>query len=243
PAHARLTQSHRFDPTQGIGLLKNAIQKNDPAAAWQALQSATGVLSCQPPSTDKRQLPARLKKFLASPDLETFRGYPASSTLREAFARFDTFRVLCATHDGPSGVDAFNAAFREILNIPRLGRGDPLMVTQNDPANNVYNGDTGLCWDDGSVHFPDPEKPGEFRSFSQHRLSGLVPAFAITVHKSQGSDFDNVLVSLPEKHTPLLTRELLYTAVTRARSRCALWASRDAIFAAAQNPSSGGGVG
>jgi exodeoxyribonuclease V alpha subunit len=100
-----------------------------------------------------------------------------------------------------------------------------VMVAANDYAVRLYNGDIGLvALDDEKrprIHFPDPQKGG-MRSIAPVRLPPYEPAFAMTVHKSQGSEFDHVLLVLPETDLPVLTRELLYTAITRARQKVTL---------------------
>jgi exodeoxyribonuclease V alpha subunit len=100
-----------------------------------------------------------------------------------------------------------------------------VMVAANDYAVRLYNGDIGLVALDEEgrprIHFPDPQKGG-MRSIAPVRLPPYEPAFAMTVHKSQGSEFDHVLLVLPETDLLVLTRELLYTAITRARQKVTL---------------------
>ncbi len=237
PARAHLVHSHRFDPEKGIGLLKTAIQQGDESRAWQSLTSAThaDAISLGEAVGSARELPGRIETLLASPELHDFRSYLRADSVGEAFKRFDTFRVLCATHHD---VDAFNTAFANLFNLKSGAHGWPLMITRNDPVTNLFNGDIGLCWKNGdtlAAHFPDPDNPSSFRVLPIAQLPANDPAFAITIHKSQGSAFTRVLVVLPDASSPLLTRELLYTAVTRARHHCALWTPRAAFSAAVRN--------
>lgn len=110
------------------------------------------------------------------------------------------------------------------------------MVTANDYGLKLFNGDVGLA-------LPDPEGEGELRVFfaapeggvrgiSPLRLPEHETVYAMTVHKSQGSEFDKVLLMLPESDSPVLTRELIYTGITRARSRVELWGSGELLRAA-----------
>jgi exodeoxyribonuclease V alpha subunit len=156
-------------------------------------------------------------------------------TLHQAFARF---RVLCATRDGPRGVHAANAHVSQWLRRGLSANNDPdarspwftgrpVMVLRNDQALKLYNGDIGIArrepnglWE---VWFPAPE--GGFRAIPAVRLPPHQTAFAMTVHKSQGSEFDSVLVMMPAQPGRVLNRELLYTAVTRARTQVTLVAS------------------
>jgi len=102
--------------------------------------------------------------------------------------------------------------------------GRPVMITRNDPALGLYNGDIGIALPDEDgrlrVWF---EQQGEIKSVLPSRLPSHQTVFAMTIHKSQGSEFDRVLMVLPEKDTPVLTRELVYTGITRAKQRCELY--------------------
>jgi exodeoxyribonuclease V alpha subunit len=150
-------------------------------------------------------------------------------------AAFDRFRVLCALRDGPRGVQAvnrwmdtqarqrlasLNAAFDADAG-PDWPLGRPVMVLRNDPLLRLANGDIGFVLPaaDGriAVHFAAPD--GGFRALPPQRLPPVETAYATTVHKAQGSEFDAVLLLLPARPSRVLTRELLYTAVTRARER------------------------
>jgi exodeoxyribonuclease V alpha subunit len=112
------------------------------------------------------------------------------------------------------------------------------MITRNDYNLQLFNGDSGII-------LPDPDASGELRAFllsAEGKLRRFLPsglpqhetAFALTVHKSQGSEFDQLLLVLPERDNPVLTRELLYTAITRARSAVELWCNEGIFRAAVQ---------
>lgn len=139
------------------------------------------------------------------------------------------FRVLCAVREGPRGVDSLNAtltrAFRRQLGpldsdpASPWYPGRPVMVTRNDATLQLFNGDVGVTLPDAQgrplVHFPTPE--GGWRAWPPAALPPHETAWAMTAHKAQGSEFDEVVVVLPQRPSRVLTRELLYTAVTRAR--------------------------
>jgi exodeoxyribonuclease V alpha subunit len=150
----------------------------------------------------------------------------------DAFARF---RTLCAVRDGARGVEAINRLvskhFRSALKHPldpgehsEWYPGRPVMVLRNDYVLKLFNGDIGIVMpdDSGALMVFFPEGDAGFRAVAPVRLPAHETAFAMTVHKSQGSEFDQVLVLLPADHNPVLTRELVYTAVTRARLRVTL---------------------
>ena len=141
------------------------------------------------------------------------------------------FRVLCAVHDGPQGVVAVNAALTQWAR-ERLGGldaaphspwypGRPVLVLRNDPALKLFNGDIGITLPDPTaggalrVLFPSPH--GTWRALAPARLPEHQTAYAMTVHKAQGSEFGQALLLLPDLGSRVLTRELLYTAVTRVQ--------------------------
>lgn len=155
------------------------------------------------------------------------------------FAAFEAFRVLCATRQGERGVEGVNnrlaAAFRGPGGASPTGlhAGLPLMIRRNDPGTRLFNGDIGLVLEDAQglgAWFADGQ--GGYRRLSPGRLPAWEPAFAMTVHKSQGSEFDAVTLVLPERDSPLLSRELVYTAVTRARRQVRLLGRGDLLLQA-----------
>jgi exodeoxyribonuclease V alpha subunit len=146
-------------------------------------------------------------------------------------AAFERFRVLCAVREGPRGVAAVNQWLseqaREWVGAPAASPwypGRPVMVLRNDPLLRLFNGDIGITLpgEQGEplVHFASAD--GALRAIPAQRLPAHETAFALTVHKAQGSEFDELLVLLPALPSRVLTRELLYTALTRARRQVAL---------------------
>ena len=115
--------------------------------------------------------------------------------------------------------------------------GRPLLVTENDYALRLYNGDTGVVIAAGEDQVVAAfERGREIVGFSPTRLAAVETVYAMTVHKSQGSQFGTAAVLLPDPGSPILTRELLYTAVTRARDRLILVGGEEAIRAAVARP-------
>jgi len=150
--------------------------------------------------------------------------------------QFEKYRVLCARRSGPWGVTGINDAIEELLSEegyinPSQGfyHNMPLLILKNDYRRNLYNGDTGLVRKNGeSLHFT-VAADGEVRRFNPAFLSDTQKVFAMTIHKSQGSEYDGCLIVLPAEDSPLLTRELLYTALTRARHRAVILASEEIL--------------
>jgi exodeoxyribonuclease V alpha subunit len=163
--------------------------------------------------------------------------------LRALLQAFDGFRLLTAVREGPFGSVALNARLTDALGH-RPGadgwyEGRPVMVTRNEPSLDVFNGDVGVAITPHSassggqalrVWFFDG---ATLRSVAAARLSAVETAYALTVHKSQGSEFAHVALVLPAEDAPVLTRELVYTGITRARQRLTLVAPKPALLAAA----------
>jgi exodeoxyribonuclease V alpha subunit len=136
-----------------------------------------------------------------------------------------------------------NRAIEKILREERLIIGPqnaypgvPILITQNDNPLRLYNGDIGILLPDpaDSSHLLawSASDDGGLRRIPPARLPEHEPAFAMTVHKSQGSEFDTVLLILPDKESPLLTRELIFTGLTRARNRVEVWFQESVLRAA-----------
>ncbi|MCP9491021.1 MAG: exodeoxyribonuclease V subunit alpha [Solirubrobacteraceae bacterium MAG38_C4-C5] len=163
----------------------------------------------------------------------------------EALDALAGFRVLCAHRRGDHGVTTWMARIerwlaQEIDGFAAEGEwyaGRPLLVTENDYALRLYNGDTGVVVA-GADGRPTAafERRGEIVEIRPSRLSAVDTVYAMTVHKSQGSQFDTAAVLLPPPDSRILTRELLYTAVTRARERLVLVGTQDAVRAAVERP-------
>jgi exodeoxyribonuclease V alpha subunit len=161
----------------------------------------------------------------------------------DAYKRYREFQILCALRHGPYGVGELNRLAEESLaeaglleGEGRWYRGRPVMITRNDYNRNLFNGDIGVV-------FPDAEANGEMRvffayadgairKFSPSRLPAYETVFAMTIHKSQGSEFGSVLLVLPREDAPILTRELIYTGLTRARDRVEIWSLENVLRSA-----------
>ncbi len=172
---------------------------------------------------------------------------------------FSEFQVLCALRQGAWGVQSLNERIAMALGLSKNSErnfqpakaqdawfvGRPIMVTRNDYHLQLMNGDVGQCLPTANglrVAFPDGK--GEVRWVLPSRLDAVETVWAMTVHKSQGSEYDHVLLVLPERDAPVLTRELLYTGVTRAKSRLSWWVpNADVLFnAVAQRVTRSGGL-
>jgi exodeoxyribonuclease V alpha subunit len=187
--------------------------------------------------------PDRLRKALSGTVVAGYGAYLAAGSPAEALERFDAFRVLCALRQGPYGIAGINAIVENILAErglidlhSRWYHGRPVMITVNDYNLKLFNGDVGIVFPDPEaggaprVFFPAPD--GGVRKISPVRLPPHETVYAMTIHKSQGSEFDRVLILLPGHDSEVLTRELIYTGITRAKAEAEIWGDEE-IFVTA----------
>jgi exodeoxyribonuclease V alpha subunit len=230
-----LTKNYRFSEESGIGKVSRLINSGKGEEALDLIQSGSSKdVSWQPvPSLDR--LPGKLESIL----IEHYSAYLKAAEPDAAFDLFNRFHILCALREGPYGAKAINQMIENVALKRRLirregrwYRGQPVMVVVNDYQLKLFNGDIGILLSDPDsrslrVHFPTEE--GMFRKILPGRLPPHEPAYALTVHKSQGSEFDHVLVILPDRYAEVVTRELIYTAITRARASVEIW-GREEVF-------------
>jgi len=147
---------------------------------------------------------------------------------------FSEFSVLCAVREGSFGVIQLNAHIEKALGFTPAAWyvGRPVMVTRNDYALELMNGDVGICLPgpNGVLRVAFPGLSGSIRWIVPSRLDSVETVFAMTVHKSQGSEFKHVLLVVPAHDSPVLTRELVYTGLTRAREDLTIWAPRKEVL-------------
>lgn len=249
-AIAILQRSHRFGANSGIGRLSRLVNGGLAQDGLALLASAPGLQDAGP-DADLLWLQtaglahASLRKDALDWAVAHYTQYLVCKDVETALQRFAQCRVLCAAHEGALGEVAVNAQLAERLRHCALleagppGHGTPVMITVNDYELELYNGDIGLLWKaaDGSLEACFPQLDAQVRRIPAASLPAHVPAWALTVHKSQGSEFDEVLLILPEDvNSPLLLRELLYTGITRARRRLLLQCTAEAFERACTNP-------
>jgi exodeoxyribonuclease V alpha subunit len=223
-----LRRSYRFGEASGLGRLARLVNRGDADGVVSILrEGGDGDLSWSPLPGPKT-LAGTLRGRARGP----YEAASGASSPAAALEGFDGFRILCALREGPYGARAANGLVERTLVAEGQIRpgvtwypGRPILVTRNDYELQLFNGDVGVIWtpDGGAPRawFIGPE--GTARSVHPLRLPEHESAFAMTVHKSQGSEFERVLLLLPDRPSPVLTRELIYTAVTRARRHVEIW--------------------
>lgn len=234
---ARLMHNYRFEGA--IAALATAIRHGDADTALAVLQGTDAAVRMAPeaegPALIRDRVVSAGRGVLAAVDAED----PAA-----ALAALETHRLLCGHRSGPYGVTQWSRHAVAWLSAGVPGfiaegeayPGRPVMMTVNRPELGLYNGDTGVV-------VPREGRPlawfgvgGVPRAYSPYVLEGLTSVHAMTVHKAQGSQFLHVSVVLPPAGSPLLTRELLYTAVSRARESVLLVGDEQAVREAIAHP-------
>lgn len=224
-----LQKTYRFQ-----GVIKEfatAINQKNAPLAWQISREKNEVIE----HLDENFLP-----YLVEQHRDYFDAIKTGKSLAEIYSALNRFQILCAHREGKNSVSELNYRLEKALQSEKLISlaanwyvGRPVMITQNNATLQLYNGDIGVCLHDErgetKVFFPRPD--GNFQGFSPARLPPCETVFAMTIHKSQGSEFEEICVCLPESLQPILTKELLYTAITRAKKRIKLVTS-EKIFSA-----------
>lgn len=231
-----LRKSYRFAADSGIGKLAEAVNNGDVKAAHAVWAQDYRDIRLH---SDEQRL-----EMAISVAAKGYHAYLAklaepitSENAIDLLKAFNQIRLLCALHDGPWGINGMNQAIGQRLQaqgkLQMSGEwfaGRPVMIIENDYGLGLYNGDIGIAASDGErlrVWFVLPD--GKAHGFLPSRLPAHDTAWAMTVHKSQGSEFTHTLLLLPPEVNPLLTRELLYTGITRAREQLDLFATPEVL--------------
>ncbi|VDZ90415.1 exonuclease V subunit alpha [Lelliottia amnigena] len=227
-----LQKSYRFGSDSGIGQLAAAVNRGDRHAIRAVFKGAFADIEKKPLQTGEEYL-AMLEDAVQGYQ-RFLHGVHQQESPEAVIAAFGEYQLLCALREGPFGVTGLNERLeqtlsqkRKIIRQPhsRWYEGRPVMISRNDSALGLFNGDIGIALDRGEgvrVWFQMPD--GSVKSVQPSRLPEHETAWAMTVHKSQGSEFDHAVLILPVQMSPVITRELVYTAITRARKQLSLYA-------------------
>jgi len=232
-----LQKNYRFKKDSAIGQLAIATNQGDSKTVLEILKDKAKP-SCQliaPSTIEANQIPAEL--------IAPWENYlqvlnnPQSSTA-DIFKAFNQYRILCTLRRGLNGSTimsnlietalAKQGYFSQKQSQKAWYHGRPIMITQNSYSKGLFNGDTGICLiknGEVKVYFPADGEPEGFKSLAPVRLPAFETTWAMTIHKSQGSEFEKVTLILPHEVMPLLTRQLIYTGITRAKEQVSIVAS------------------
>lgn len=243
-----LKVSYRFAAESGIGRIARAVNSGECHMIRQLLQQQHDDLVIHSLGPDSyQQLIDQVCSFYSA----VIKGIQQGDSPTVALQHITRFQLLAALRSGPYGVEELNEKVRKALVSRGLIRtesawfpGRPVMVTRNDRFTGLFNGDIGIALPDEQgvlkVWF---EQQGEIQAFLPSRLPEHESVFAMTVHKSQGSEFTEVALLLPPEDHPLLTRELVYTGITRAREQLHIYARERLLeMAAARITERAGGL-
>jgi exodeoxyribonuclease V alpha subunit len=233
PKHTvELKFTHRFD--ENIKSLASFVNLQQDEEAWRLVRVGNEAVSLM----EREPL-----EYITDRQSEYLRLIAAGASFEEVNKACARFQVLCANKEGNNSVADINfrveqALFRKrLINLSGLWySGRRVIITQNNPTLHLYNGDTGICMADkeqrGKLMVFFQRADGTIKKYLPSRITHCQTVFAMTIHKSQGSEFDEVLIALPAEINPVLTKELLYTAITRARKTVKLIASEEVFRAA-----------
>ena len=245
-----LTRNFRFDEAGGIGRLAGAVVRGAAADAIAALTDPSDVMTELRPLTDARAFERLATEFTDAhfaPLLRTVQDMRAPTA--DGAGLLSRFRVLCAHRTGPFGAERFNRSVERRLRTRGLAPahdefypGRPILVTRNDRRTGLSNGDTGVILRTAAgrlqVWFPElQDADGRPRLLAPARLPRHESFYAMTVHRAQGSEYEEVAIVPGPADSRIVTRELLYTAVTRARRRVVVYADAAGVTAAVESPS------
>lgn len=223
-----LHKSYRFDNSSGIGLLSRAINDGNSGLAMDILVNSEQKECIFRPLSTQTDFKSMLQKLTK----EYFGPLQKPNNPHALFSYLDSFRILCAVRQGPFGVEAINEQITSILlqkkyDSTQVYHGLPIIITSNNYSLNIFNGDTAIIVQDTSdptnLKIAFRNQDNSIRYLLLRQIISWETAYSLTVHKSQGSEFDSVLLILPPIQSPVLTRELLYTAVTRAKKKVEIW--------------------
>jgi exodeoxyribonuclease V alpha subunit len=236
-----LSETFRFTTESPLFQLCEAVRNGDSQCAQRLLENPLKSDSIRWNSPADNEVNRVLDDWITEYLLETvFYTDP-----EEALGRLKRSLLLCATNRGPVGVETLNHRIRNRIRGECQKRGvqqywSPILVTQNDYRTELFNGDIGIqqrsiftADSPGQVFFEKGEKLHELNST---QLPSHTDAFSLTIHKSQGSEAENVLILLPDADSPVLTRELLYTAISRTKTKLHLIASWKSVEKAIHHP-------
>ncbi len=238
-----LHHSYRFDEKSGIGQLAKAIKASKFSIGLELMKGEEyrDISWLDYKASDYRSYASKESDPLSQKVKLGFQSFMQALKQqpvepKNIFEAFNQFCLLTATHKGYCGRIETNQLCQKALGFTAdktWYHGRPVMVSNNDYQTGLYNGDVGICLDEGGdgelrVYFPFGDA---FKDFTPSRIPNHETAFSMTVHKSQGSEFNNVLFLLPDKPSAVFSKALVYTAITRAKKKVELWGQPQVLLA------------
>lgn len=249
-----LRKSFRFNEDSGISLLAKEVNAQQAVQSWETIantQSEDLEYIAYPPVsefTEKTKWIEHCANLVVNKAVTLYRDYlqnvkaraetPEMVSVSAVFQAFQKVRFLSALRVSELGVERLNQHIAEALRKENLVKfnhsresyvGKPILITENAPQYSIYSGDIGIVLpsEDGTLRvYFDTKVDGEYLSLSISRLPEFEPAYVMTVHKSQGSEFDHTLLVMPLTMSPVLSKELVYTAITRAKEKFTLFGDK-----------------
>lgn len=232
-----LKTTHRFSAQSGIGRLAADLHN-------KTLKNIRPYLEQQSDIRWYSKLPANFYSALFQPYLPYLAALQAPQpNPEECFAAFNHYRILAAGHFGALGCTAINQALTA-LHLSAIKQpfnsmayhGMPVLITANNYTHRLFNGDIGICLlheHEAWVYFPEHNTPVALSALTPLQRA---PAYALTVHKAQGSEYEHIALCLDAGNEQLLSREMLYTGITRAKKQLDIFAGEQALQTAAHSP-------
>lgn len=227
--------SHRFNNKEGIGLFSKAIIENNATQINEFIWADADA---------QVNIDTQYSKIFIEDFVVGYQDYIHESDIKIALQKFNKLRILCAIRESEQGVYALNKYVEKYLCSKNLidtrtefYNHRPIIITSNNYVLELYNGDIGIIRPDNEGNFRAwfEGENGEIKSVLPGLINQAETVYAMTIHKSQGSEFEQVLVVLPQQQNiAILTRELLYTGITRAKNKVFLQGSQTVILQAAE---------
>ena len=231
-----LKKSFRFDPDKGIGKISKAVNESDIKGVQDAFDSDDNIRFIENSESSFQGFRKKLKEIIESEIKRYSNDYPYIFPVNKAkpeelLSRMKNIQILSALRKGPGGFSEINTIVEEIFSLTgNIYHGMPVMAVENDYDMKIFNGDTGIiCKEERlNAYFPGDNA---LRKINPYLLKSYEKSFCMTVHKSQGSEFENVIFVLPNEDSRVLTKELIYTAITRAKKNITIIGSKEILNA------------
>ncbi|MBP7901706.1 MAG: exodeoxyribonuclease V subunit alpha [Spirochaetes bacterium] len=226
-----LKKSFRFDPNKGIGKISKAVNESNVEGAWEAFNSDKNIKFIEIDDDTFHGFRKKLRTIIESEIKSYSADFPyifpvENATPEELLVRMKNIQILSALRNGPAGFGEINQIVEEIFGLSgNIYHGMPVMAVENDYDMKIFNGDTGIICKNERMYayFPGDDS---LRKINPYLLKSYEKSFCMTVHKSQGSEFENVIFVIPNEDSRVFSKELIYTALTRAKKNITIIGSK-----------------